>query len=228
MFAPHPDDETWGCGGTIAKRISEGAEVFVVVMTDGRYSHLVAFGPETNPTPERLKTIRHEEIVRATSILGVPKGNLFFLDFEDGKLEAHREKAEAEVSEILVGSRPSEVYFPSEKDFHVDHRATCAIVEGAIGKLGFSPEAYRYSIRQKFGRVGPVVDSLLNVLKHNIVKVDIAEFLPLKRAAVREYKSEVAVISKKQERPITSGRRMARFLRNEERFYVAKSQTHIR
>jgi LmbE family N-acetylglucosaminyl deacetylase len=38
VFAPHPDDEVFGCGGVMAKRIFEGYDVFVVFLTDGRNS----------------------------------------------------------------------------------------------------------------------------------------------------------------------------------------------
>jgi hypothetical protein len=39
VFAPHPDDETLGCGGTIVRKIRAGARVRLVVMTDGGSSH---------------------------------------------------------------------------------------------------------------------------------------------------------------------------------------------
>ena len=58
VFAPHPDDETWGCGGSIAKKISEGFEVIVVILTDGRYAFSEIFGINSDPTPEELKEIR--------------------------------------------------------------------------------------------------------------------------------------------------------------------------
>ena len=39
VFSPHQDDETLGCGGTIARKKEAGAEVKVVFMTDGSLSH---------------------------------------------------------------------------------------------------------------------------------------------------------------------------------------------
>ena len=39
VFAPHPDDETLGCGGTIIKKRQAGAKISIVFMTDGRTSH---------------------------------------------------------------------------------------------------------------------------------------------------------------------------------------------
>ena len=68
VFAPHPDDETLGCGGTIAKRIVEGYEVIIVIMTDGRHSYLEMLGIDKDPTPNELKEIRKEEVKRATRI----------------------------------------------------------------------------------------------------------------------------------------------------------------
>ena len=49
-FAPHPDDETWGCGGTVAKKISEGYEVLIMVLTDGRYAFQKMLGIESKTT----------------------------------------------------------------------------------------------------------------------------------------------------------------------------------
>jgi len=58
VFAPHPDDETWGCGGTIAKKLREGYEILIVVMTDGRYAFKKVLGIDSDPTPEELKEIK--------------------------------------------------------------------------------------------------------------------------------------------------------------------------
>lgn len=218
MFAPHPDDETWGCGGTIAKRISEGYEVLIVVMTDGRYAFLKVLGIDSDPTPEELKEIRKEEVKRATRILGVPEENLIFLDFVDGELENYEEEAGEKVREILSKNHPVEVYFPYRNDGHMDHRAAYRIVRSSIRKLGISTMTYQYSIGHKYARVGPVIDALLNLLKHNMVRVDISKFLSLKTAAVKEFKSELATISSRQQNPLTDD--VKKFLDSKEIFYI--------
>jgi LmbE family N-acetylglucosaminyl deacetylase len=101
VFAPHPDDETLGCGGTIAKKTSEGYEVFVVIITDGRHAFSKVLGINSDPNPEEIKQIRKEEVIKATRILGVPITNLLFLDFEDRTLEKHEKEAEEKIIEIL-------------------------------------------------------------------------------------------------------------------------------
>ena len=68
IFAPHPDDEILACGGTIAKKVKEGQEVYIVIMTDGRNSHLNVLGIAVNPTPEEVAKIRKEEAKRAAHI----------------------------------------------------------------------------------------------------------------------------------------------------------------
>lgn len=220
MFAPHPDDETWGCGGTIAKRISEGYEVSIVVMTDGRYAFLTMLGIDSDPTPEELKEIRKEEVKRATGILGVPEENLIFLNFVDGTLENNTEKAEEKVTEILSKNHPVEVYSPCKKDAHPDHRAAYRIVRNSIRKLGISAVTYQYSIGQKYSRIGPIIDALLNLLKHNMVRVDISKFLSLKETAAKEFKSELATISSKQQNPIADD--VKKFLKRKETFYISE------
>lgn len=219
VFAPHPDDETLGCGGTIAKKISEGYEVSIVVMTDGRYAFLKMLNIDSDPTPEELKEIRKEEVERATGILGVPEENLVFLDFVDGTLENNEEKAEEEIIGLLR-NHPVEVYFPYKNDSHPDHRAAYRIVRNSIRKLGISTLTYQYSIGQKYSRIGPIIDSLLNLLKHNMVRVDISKFLPLKEAAVKEFKSELETLSSRQQKPITVD--VKKFLNSKETFYIDK------
>lgn len=220
VFAPHPDDETLGCGGTIAKRVSEGYKVIVVVITDGRYAFSRVLGIDLDPTPGELKKIRKEEIIRATNTLGILKENLFFLDFEDGALEKHEKEAEEKIIEIIERYSPVEVYFPYIKDYHEDHQATNRVIRRCIQKLGLTPIKYQYCTVQKYARMGPLVEKLINLFKNHIVEVDISEFLSLKEKAVKELKSEISIISKKQKRTITE--EVDKFLRNKEIFYVDK------
>jgi len=220
VFAPHPDDETLGCGGTIAKKLAEGYEAIVVVMTDGRFLLLKSFGIDDDPSPEQVKDIRRGEVLRATKILGVPEENVIFLDFVDGTLEENEETAEEKVAEILEKYAPSEVYFPFERDAHPDHQAANRIVKRAVEKLNIKPIMYRYMIMHKAARFGPLIESFLSIFKRDRVYVDISEFLPRKREAVKEFKSELTAISPKQSKPHTKD--FKKFLKKKETFYIDK------
>jgi LmbE family N-acetylglucosaminyl deacetylase len=220
VFAPHPDDETLGCGGTIAKRISEGYEVLIVVMTDGRFLLLKGLGIDSDPSPELVKDIRRGEVLRATKILGVPEENLIFLDFVDGALGENERTAGEKVAAILEKYSPSEVYFPFERDGHPDHRAANRIVRRAVEKLGITSIMYRYAITHKFARFGPIMEAFLSILKRHRVYVDVSGFLPLKKDAVKEFKSELTAISPRQSKPRTKD--FKKFLKKEEMFYIDK------
>jgi LmbE family N-acetylglucosaminyl deacetylase len=220
VFAPHPDDETLGCGGTIAKKLAEGYEVIIVVMTDGRFLLLKSFGISDGPSPEQVKEIRRGEVLRATKILGVPEENVVFLDFIDGTIGENEKAAEEKVTTILEKYAPSEVYFPFERDGHPDHQAANHIVRRAVEKLGIKPAMYRYTIMHKFARFGPLVESFLSIFKRDRISVDISEFLPLKKEAVKEFKSELTTISPKQSKPHTKD--FKNFLKRKEKFYTDK------
>jgi len=218
VFAPHPDDETLGCGGTIIKKIKEGYNVVIVVMTDGKDAFLKVLGIDSDPTPKELKQIRRKEVLRATEILGVPKTNLLFLDFEDGKLRKQKEETEQKIMEILKKYNPEEVYFPSDKDYNTDHQVTSQTVQDSIRKIGLTTKAYKYSITQKYARIGPLKDRFLNLFKRIIIHVDISMFLLQKEAAIKEYKSQLTLISSKQDRPVLID--IKRFLKKTETFYI--------
>jgi len=220
VFAPHPDDETWGCGGSIAKKISEGFEVIVVIMTDGRYAFSEIFGINSDPTPEELKEIRKEEVIRSTKILGVPRENLTFLDFRDGSLEEYEEEAKEKIIEILKEHLPVEIYFPYKKDCHPDHRVTCRIVQNSLQRLELTGMRYQYSILRNHSRIGPLIDKMRDIFKKSMIDVDISEFLHVKEQAAKEFKSEISIISSRQERPLTE--KLDSYLKDKETFYVEK------
>ena len=219
VFAPHPDDETWGCGGTIAKKIREGYEVLIVVITDGR--HLFrSVGIDRDPTPEEVKKIRREEVLRAIKVLGASRNNLVFLDFEDGALEKYEKEVEERIIEILREYSPAEVFFPYIKDGHPDHRVTNRVVKRCLQRLGLKPIQYQYSIAHKHAYIGPVIERLLSLIRQHKIKIDISEFLDIKEKAVKEFKYEISIISSQQKKPIEKN--LGRYLKNREIFYICK------
>ena len=80
ILATHPDDETLGCGGLIARRVHEGRRVVVVVLTDGR-ALLRRFGIAANPSETEVSAMRKEETRRSVEILGARAADIRFLDF---------------------------------------------------------------------------------------------------------------------------------------------------
>lgn len=217
VFAPHPDDETLGCGGTMAKRLAEGYEVFVVAMTDGRNALSAIFGIETAPTPKEMREIRRTEMVKALEILGVPKENIMFLDFEDGQLLYHSRAAANKALKILNEVRPVEIYFPHERDHNPDHQAANLILRDIVKDLPFSTRAYMYSLGQRFSRLGWLWTRLFDFFRNNLVYVDVSLFLDRKEAAIKEYRSQTTRINGRQNRAVVTNYK--RFLRKHEMFH---------
>jgi LmbE family N-acetylglucosaminyl deacetylase len=136
VVAPHPDDETLGCGGTVVIKKRHGATVRVLMMTDGAASHpgLIA--------PEELVAIRADETRDAVGVLGLRPEDVTFLNFSDGNLSKHHAAAVARVAEELRQSRPQQVFLPYFRDGSPDHLATTLIVREAARSA--CPEALLY------------------------------------------------------------------------------------
>ena len=79
VLAPHPDDETLGCGATIMRKLAAGRQVTVAVATDGRYSHR-----SNHVTPEQLADLRRVEMEEAGRRLGLSTGDIRWGGFVDG------------------------------------------------------------------------------------------------------------------------------------------------
>lgn len=116
VFAPHPDDETLGCGGTLA-RLVQHCPVKVVLVTDG--SGAGGLPPEAAATRQR-------EFVRALAVLGVTDSAQ--LNQPDGGFQGTPELAR-QVKELLEDYRPDWVFLPSPLDYHSDHVRIAAFLE---------------------------------------------------------------------------------------------------
>ncbi|HYM16698.1 MAG TPA: PIG-L family deacetylase [Dehalococcoidia bacterium] len=74
----HPDDETFGIGGTMARYAAQGTPVTMVCATRGEVGEIA---PGTGATPETLGQYREQELRDACAILGV--SDVRFLEFRD-------------------------------------------------------------------------------------------------------------------------------------------------
>ena len=111
VFAPHPDDEVLGVGGTMAKRAKDGHEVYVCVVTKGT-------APLFNE--ERVQIIQ-QQCREADALLGAKK--TLFLDFPAVMLETvPRYELNGKISDVVQMLEPDEVYIPHRGDMQLDHK----------------------------------------------------------------------------------------------------------
>jgi len=140
VFAPHPDDETLGCGGTIIRKLAAGAAVKLVFMTDGSQSHASLMDAA------KLGEIRQQEAIAAARALGIEAADITFLNFSDGQLERHVDAATDRVYELLTAYPVDEVFVPYHLEPPADHAATYHAVVDAIKRLSAQPQVYAYPI----------------------------------------------------------------------------------
>jgi LmbE family N-acetylglucosaminyl deacetylase len=140
VFAPHQDDETLGCGGTIIKKIQAGAEVNLVFLTDGSTSHLRMMNRK------RMQEIRESEARQAARVLGLARDAVSFLRFPAQKLWEHETEAGQIVQRILAERDPRQIFIPYRREQPRDHRATNRIVRQAIRMTGHDILVYEYPI----------------------------------------------------------------------------------
>ena len=120
-IAPHPDDESIGCGGALRKHVLAGARVTVVFLTSGELGlkHL---------DKEKAWQVREGEARKAAEILGIAE--TIFLRGPDWMIG---DSAVAEqLQPILESKEWSTVYLPHPGEWHPDHKACVSIVRSAV------------------------------------------------------------------------------------------------
>ena len=112
VLAPHPDDETLGAGGLIAKLCSAGVPVTIVAITDGENAYADAHGLGDIRVLEQTEAVRH---------LGVPEHMIHRLHLPDRDVSDY----EDELVEMLLPLVTGDMHLvaPWQWDFHPDHEA---------------------------------------------------------------------------------------------------------
>lgn len=121
VFAPHPDDETFGMGGSLLLAKQAGIEVDVVIMTDG--------GQGFANDAEDIVAIREAEALDACHQMGVR--DCYFWRQKDRALASSGE-LDRRIQELVKAREPAHVFIPSCLEFHPDHRATATIVWNSV------------------------------------------------------------------------------------------------
>ena len=133
VFAPHPDDEVFGCGGAMALHARDGSTVHVVLLTSGTYGEAI----------EGYGVARENESARAARILGVATPRPWRL--ADRTLEYGEDLVDRMVS-VIGETLADVVYAPSLWELHPDHRATALSAMEAVRRSGRKLELMFYEV----------------------------------------------------------------------------------
>ncbi len=166
VFAPHPDDEIFGCGGAILRHVQQGDEVKVVIVTDGGYA---AHPHQQHPA---YVSQRRAESAAVAKMLGYPEP--VFLNYPDRGLVAG-ETLIRHFLQIMSEFAPQQVFLPAASEIHPDHLAVYSAGIQAI-------ERYHETVQVFLYEVGiPLQPNLL---------LDITDIQPLLEMAMQQFVSQ--------------------------------------
>lgn len=112
VLAAHTDDGEFGCGGTLARLLEEGAAV-----------HYIAFSIcEASVPPEFPPDILATEVRQATHTLGIPPQNLTVHRYPVRHLPEHRQDILEHLVRVRNALHPDLILLPSTDDIHQDHQ----------------------------------------------------------------------------------------------------------
>ena len=170
VVAPHPDDESIGCGGAVCLHRERGERVRVVFLTSGERGLM-------GISPDAARATREAEAAEAAEILGLEE--IFFLRLPDLGVAENAGAAAARLGEVLQAHPPGLVYLPHPDEDHPDHAVTLAVVRAALARLGGRPlpELRGYEVWTPMRRYG--------------WPEDVTRFMARKLRAVRCYRSQL-------------------------------------
>jgi LmbE family N-acetylglucosaminyl deacetylase len=187
VVAPHPDDDTLGCGGLIALARQRGAAVRVLFVTDGAASHP---GSRRYPPP-RLRAVRESEARAALSVLGAAPRTACFFRWPDGggvprrgmpKFAAAVRRCRVALDEFQADT----AILPWRREPHPDHRHAAALARAALRQSAHpAPRILEYPIWawEQGGRPRPG--------EVQAWRLDIAAVRSRKLAAIAMHRSQV-------------------------------------
>lgn len=179
VFAPHPDDEILGVGGTMAKRAAAGDEVYVCVVTKG-----------CAPLFDEAHVERVGRECREADRLAGAKETMF-LDFPAVMLETvPRYAFNGKIGEVIAKIKPDEVYIPHRGDMQLDHQM---VVDAAMVALRpkYEHTVCRIYAYETLSETGWNIPNTVNEFIPNVYE-DISDFLDTKIKAMEIFKTQLA------------------------------------
>lgn len=181
VVAAHTDDEVLGCGGTIARHVMEGDQVYAVFMADGVSSRV-----QTDATA-LLK--REDAAEKARSILGIREN--IYLGLPDNRMDSMPLIDVVQCLEPIINRlKPHTIYTHHLGDLNVDHRITHQAVMTACRPMpGCSVrEIFTFEVLSSTEWATPTMAPFLPNLF-----VDISAYLEIKMQALDAYAEEMRV-----------------------------------
>ena len=208
VFAPHPDDEIFGCGGSVLKWMEEGHDVHVIYVTDNRA--LIEWGIKEdqlledkaadyiNLSGDELAEICLKEAEEVAGAFGLPEENSHFFKILDQDAENNIELGVSLSKEIIRNA--DRIVMPCDNNNHNDHQATHTIAKTAARELNLDVEYYVYC--------------LYNVMKaprEKHLKINISDYNEKLYDIMKLYKTQLCLKDSRMGWKSLTRKRMERF-----------------
>lgn len=186
VIAPHPDDESLGCGGMIAEAIAQGRSVHVMVLTDGSASHP---GSRAWP-PARLAALRAREAQAAVAALGLARERLIMLSMQDGQAPTSGSRFVSLANRLagfVTRHAVGTLLATARSDPHGDHVAAALLADEVARRTGvrrLSYPVWTWALPDDHLLAGPPEGARLDISRH----------LPAKRAAIAAHASQTTAL----------------------------------
>ncbi|HUY67875.1 MAG TPA: PIG-L deacetylase family protein [Alphaproteobacteria bacterium] len=213
VIAPHPDDETLGCGAAIARLRAAGRRVVILIVTDG-----AASGHSAIVTPTELAVRRRREALEAAFALGVPAEDVMFLEFPDGAAATHGKAIEMALGEKIAALAPGQIFAPYGIDGNPDHRAVAAAIERLCHAGRVPCPVYEYPIW--FWTAAALGHLFRWCRMQHLGRVAAGAFLDAKKAAMQAHRSQYEAPTGEPGWFLFTPRTLARFFRPYELFFA--------
>lgn len=168
FLSPHPDDDVFSSGGTLAKFARAGAKIKVVYFNDG------AGGTKDGKDDPKLIEIRKKEAIEATKILGIT--DLEFLNTNNA-IASKR----SNLLVIIRDFKPNIIFTPSVVDNHPNHKDVAVLLYSVLNHkskiLNLKFDIWQYEVWT------PIIPNRL---------VNIDDVVELKKQAIKCHRSQLA------------------------------------
>jgi LmbE family N-acetylglucosaminyl deacetylase len=178
VVAPHPDDETLGCGGTLMRMHQQGAELAWLIVT--------GISEKAGWTSERVQQ-RDAEIAQVAKLIGF--SSVFNLRLPTAQLDTlSMGDLINQFSSVFKSFEPEQVFLPSRSDVHTDHRVVFDAA-AACTKWFRYPSVRRVLAYETISETGYALGA--EFVFHPNYFVDISGFLERKLEIMAIYESEL-------------------------------------
>ncbi|WP_028485163.1 PIG-L deacetylase family protein [Hydrogenovibrio halophilus] len=180
VFAPHPDDETLGCGATLLKHLTEGDQVSWVIVT--RMTEQMGFDADRQAK-------RQDEIKQVAAAYGFHQ--VFELGFPVAELDqVGMKNLVGACSEVVQQTQANVLYLPYRGDAHSDHAYVYDAVAACTKNFRY-PAVQSVRVYETLSETGFGLSTQDTGFKPNLW-VDVSDHMEQKVEIMRCYASELA------------------------------------